>query len=489
MTLLELSSGVAVVSHHVDALELSCTVDQAPHLVKGYCADLSMAPWASIEMRRVRRDNKTAEMVCELEAKLDLLKRKGERINEKGERDTGWTWDTADSAEPVRLLPEYRRKGHTFALETSDWLLMIRPFKSVKPRFSFQLRADYLLELGAGEAYRNVVEWWTANIGRLVIGQTEGSPVWRISRIDLTADIAGISLNAGDLSMFTTRLRQRNEHHSCDGVTGQHVGKRFTGLEFGKRKSPLFIRVYDKTFQAAPDALIRKVWEANGYIPRDPGQIVWRVEFQLRSGFLREMLREDGSRLSDDPARMIEEDLDALWREVASKRLLLKSRTGDARIERRPVRDWWEQISALDDHLSLSGQTGTGLRREAPVVNDSERFLAMALRNLATVGLLDDTPRLSDCIRTLSDFCSASGGQRSFAELIARAEVRRDPSRPNSKPAIALRTEEIVGASGFSGTSMRGKLAMGDTRLTTRCPRRKWSATVKPGSLRHPSDD
>jgi len=452
MSLLELSPGVSLTSHHVDALEVSCAVDQVPHLI-------GEKDFKSAEDRRgtgkVRRDYKTAAMVCELEAKLDHLKRHGEKLNLEGERATGWQWREGEAAEQVRLLPTIKRTGQSFALETNDWLLMIGRFKSVRPRFSFQTRADYLLEVGAAETYRQITKWWTENIQPLLVGMTDDSPpMWRISRIDLAADLAGVNLKAADLACFTTRARQRKEHHTTQDATGRHIGRRFTGFEIGRRGAPFYARIYDKTVQAAPDAAIRKVWEANGYKPQAHGETIWRMEFELRSQFLREMLREDGSRLSDDPARMIAEDLDALWREAVSNRLLLKERTGNARVERKPVRDWWKQMAKLDDHQALSGQTGTPFKRQAPVSNDIEKFLAAALRSLATVGLLNNTPKLADCLKSLTDFYAASGGHRDFVELIAKAEARRDPSLPFSKQAIAIRTDELVASGGFPETSV-----------------------------------
>lgn len=469
MSLLELSPGVFLASHHVDALEISCAVDQVPHLIgKG----ASRSGKVREQTQKVRRDFKTSEMVCELEAKLDRLKRNGEKLNLDGERDTGWRWREDDAEEPVKLLPTVKRAGHVFALETNDWLLMIGRFKSVRPRFTFQARADYLLEVGADEAYRQIVEWWTEHIRPLMVGITEDSPLWRISRIDLAADLAGAKLVATDLACFTTRARQRIEHHTTQDATGRHVGRRFTGFEVGKRGAPFYARIYDKTFQAAPDASVRKVWETNGYKPQAHGETVWRIEFELRSQLLREMLREDASRLSDDPARTIREDLDQLWREAVSKRLLLKEQTGNARVERKPVRDWWEQMTKLDDHLPLSGQPGIPFKRQAPASNDTEKFLATALRSLAAVGLLNGTPKLADCLRSLTDFYAASGGHRGFAEMIAKAEAKRDPSLPLSKQAIALRTDEIAASAGIAGTTVKARLKSCIPRFTSSAKRR-----------------
>lgn len=450
MTLPELSPGVFLCSHHVDALELSCSVEQVPLRTPSNPTD------GHTESGRVKRDYKTALLVCELEAMLDQVKRLGEKLNLNGDRGTGWLWGKGKSGEPVRLLPTVQRRGQAFALETSDWLLMIGPYRSARPRFSFQARADYLLEVGPGKAYREIVKWWEENILPLMVGMSKDDPpVWRISRIDLAADVLGADLVASDLALIATRARQRKEHHTTQDVAGRHVGRRFTGFEIGKRGSPFYARIYDKTFQAGAEASIRKVWESNGYKPQGQQERIWRIEFEIRSQLLREMLRDDASRLSDDPVRTIEEDLDELWREAVLVRLRLKERTGEARLERRPVRDWWQQLANLDDHKPLSGHTGLPFSRVAPISNDVEQHLATALRSLATVGLLNGTPRLDDCLSSLTDFNEATGWRKGFAEMIARAEAKRDPSLKSSKQAISIRADEIVEITEFSGAKIQ----------------------------------
>lgn len=467
MSLLELSSGVFLAAHHVDALEVSCSVDQVPNLVKKPASGDSTKKGS----KSGRRDHRTATMVCDLEAKLDLDKRQGERLNDKGERDTGWSWTASgDGCQPVRLLPTVPRKGQAFALETEDWLLMVCPFRTIRPRFSFQLRSDFLLEVGASAAYGQVVRWWGENIRPILVGMPEGeAPTWRISRVDLAADVAGAGLLATDLDHLTTRSRLRKERHSSQEATGRHIGRRFTGFEIGRRGAPFYARIYDKTYEAGEQSSIRRVWEGNGYRAEEHGETIWRVEFELRSELLREMLREDGSRLSDDPGRTIREDLDGLWRHSVSDRLSFKERTGGARVERKPVRDWWRRLSEIDERISLSGHPGTKFERKAVISNDTEKFLTASLRSLATVGHLKGTPSFSDCLITLKDFYEASDGSAGFAEMIARAEARRDPSLKSSKQAISIRAAELVGSEGtrpdpepvpvrFSSPTFRRKL-------------------------------
>lgn len=436
----ELCPGVFLVSHHVDGLELSCSVDQVPNLNK---------PWKAKGSKRetegkVKRDNRTASMACDLEAKLDIGKRKGQRLNREGHRAVGWQWRDDIRKEPVRLLPFSPRPGYSYALETTDWLLLVAPFRSPRPRFSFQLRAEYLLEAGAKKAFTEVVRWWTRNINPLMIAKTDEGPIWRISRIDLAADLAGVDLEPNDLPLFIASARSRKERHASQCASGRYAGRRFTGFEFGKRGSQCFTRIYDKTFEAAPDAPIREAWSKNGYRPELHGERVWRIEFELRSGMFLEMLREDGTRLSDDPARLIAQDLDGVWREAVVNRLTLKERTGDERPERRPVRDWWSQLETLDNHQALSRHKGIEFKRSKPVSDDAGQFLESARRSLATVGVITETESFDDCLQFLGDFNEVRGGQEDFLEQIAKVEARRDPSRRTSKQAISLRAREIA---------------------------------------------
>ena len=187
-----LTDDVGLVSFHVDALELSCSIDQVPLLHGDF---------------------------DELDLKLARLKAATRGTRPSRPVPSGWRWEqAADADEPVVVLPTSVRKGYRCALHCSDWLLLVAAPRSVLPRFAVQLRADYLLASGPLAGYEAVRAWVARHLIPLVDGvPAEAEPVWRIARLDLAADVAGVKLEAGDLNSFTTRARARGTFHVGDG--------------------------------------------------------------------------------------------------------------------------------------------------------------------------------------------------------------------------------------------------------------------------------
>jgi hypothetical protein len=192
-TVRELGDGAVLLSLHVDALELSCAVEQVPMLCGGRTSD-------------------------ELDFKLSRLKSRARATVPSGPVATGWHWDEGLEAEPVLLLPTALRRAYRYALACSAWVIFVAPPRAVVPRFCVQLRADYLLRVGPLHAYRAA----RASVERFPLQLVEGKapdvePVWRISRLDLAADVAGVELTTSHLDRFTTRARVRGSRHDGDG--------------------------------------------------------------------------------------------------------------------------------------------------------------------------------------------------------------------------------------------------------------------------------
>lgn len=188
----QLTDGASLLSFHVDALELSCAVDQVPMLYGGDCD--------------------------ELDAKLSGLKGRARTTHPWHPVPSGWTWDETADQEPVVALPTALRDGYQFVLQCEAWVLFVAAPRAVVPRFAMQLRADYLLRTGPLLAYGAARAWVERYPMTLVQGIAPGTePQWRISRLDLAADIAGVQLAATDLDHFTTRARIRETHHHGHG--------------------------------------------------------------------------------------------------------------------------------------------------------------------------------------------------------------------------------------------------------------------------------
>ncbi|HEU4656365.1 MAG TPA: hypothetical protein VFR97_02515 [Capillimicrobium sp.] len=181
--MIDLEGGARLLSQHVDGLELTCAVAQVPLLL------------------RQRPDD--------LDARLGRLQARARATLPHGAVPSEWCWDD----EPVLVLPHSLRPGARYCIECSDWAIFVAPVGSVVPRLTVQLRADYLLRVGPLGAYDASREWVEDHLVPLIGGRPpEDRPAWRISRLDLAADVAGVVFQLADLDHFTTRAASRRSY-------------------------------------------------------------------------------------------------------------------------------------------------------------------------------------------------------------------------------------------------------------------------------------
>jgi hypothetical protein len=401
-------------------LELTCAIDQVTLLTKGHI---------------VGGVRKTEDRVwwCDLDYALHRISKRGALVRPTGERDTGWTWSRQGETENVLLLPRVPRRGHAFALETRDWMMLIAPYRSVIPRITIQARSHFLLSVGPASALAAIKEWTAENIIPLVNGTVPGKdPTWKISRIDIAADLAGIELEASDLSDFTSRAKFKREHHGPEKATGNHRGRRFTGFEFGKRGSPMYARIYNKSIEADDDAPVRGVWSEAGYRPDQHGETVWRIEFEVRASLLRDLVRSDDSRLNENLERTVKEDLGSIWKFATGKWLILRSREDVTRIERRAVRDWWKALGHLDFRL-MNSSKGVPLKRKPALGKKADVFLRASLGSLASFAALESVPDLACAMGRLERLAQGKDDGLDFVEMVARSQIKREGQRASAK--------------------------------------------------------
>lgn len=184
----DLGGGAKLLSHHVDWLELSCTLPQVKLLAPdGDPLDDRLAAF---------------KFQCTGRSGQDSL-------------PTAWKWSGHEGGEVeiVRYLRQAKRRGRPYTLECSAWIIFVaRPFSAI-PRFVVQTRADYLQAIGPIAAYRQIRDWATENLIPLVGGiDPDAEASWRIARIDLAADISGVGFEIEDLRRFTSRSRVRGIH-------------------------------------------------------------------------------------------------------------------------------------------------------------------------------------------------------------------------------------------------------------------------------------
>ncbi|PTL58664.1 hypothetical protein [Paraconexibacter algicola] len=200
------------------------------------------------------------------------------------------------------------------------------------------------------------------------------------------------------------------------------VGRRLTGMTFGKRGSAVYARLYDKSLEADPDALIRDHWAAQLGRPVGADEQAWRVEFELRGKFLRDLAVGDQQLMDADPRAFLEHHLDAVWEHLTTKWLVLKVPGSTTRLSRGKPQGWWAA-------LSTSG--GFGERDTAgPLVRrprrspDAGPLLAQLGGVLAAYAARRGTDDLDAVLAELSDYMSRSGGQKGFAQRVDRARLR-----------------------------------------------------------------
>lgn len=422
----------------MDSLEISC--------------DFAQVGLAMESERRERTQSRRGlPSPSDLEYRLDLKKR-------SGRLQTEWTWKGGQGSEPVMITPAPPRRGYAAGLETGDWLVMVAPWKSVLPTLMVQMRSTYLLRRGASCCFEEVKTWCEENLAPLVNGvPAEEDEIWKISRLDLAADVAGVEIGPSDLGSLVTRASNRREQYLAESATAAHTGRCFTGFTLGTRGQPIYARIYDKTRESSDDASIRRVWSQAGYSPDSHGGQVWRIEFEMRRKLLRELVRADGSRLSNNPAEVLAYDLDLLWSYATGRWLNFRQATGSSRVERAKVRAWWtavSQLTGLSSGIRMPPAERHPIREENPEV-----FFDLALSALAKAGALNGEPSLDSALQALRQYATAHGGSEQHCHRVAKAERRlglQDIATPSS---VDQRARALIAHLAKANRSSRGPAA------------------------------
>lgn len=201
-----------------------------------------------------------------------------------------------------------------------------------------------------------------------------------------------------------------------------YVGRRLTGLTFGKRGSAVYARLYDKTLEADPDALIREYWTSRLGRPVGTDEQVWRVEFELRGAFLRDLAVGDRQLMDADPRAFLACHLDAVWNHLTTKWLVLKVPGSATRPSRAKPQRWWAALSTSDG-FGDAGGAGALVRRprRSPA---AAPLLAQLGGVLAAYAARRSTDDLDAVLAELADFMARAGGQEAFAQRVERARLR-----------------------------------------------------------------
>jgi hypothetical protein len=400
-TPLTLAGRTVLIAHHVDGLELSCVVERIPPALAG------------------RPD--------ELECSLDLDQRRAQATVPPWPVPSRFTWD----GEPVIAHPFGKRPGKRYCLQSDDWMVFVSGDRTPGPRLVVQLRSDYLLRVGPMRAFEAVREWVAEHLLSLLDLVPDTEPRWGIARLDLAADVTGVSLSSSDLVRFTTRARARRTFHTDhedagESVSTHYTGRELTGYTFGKRGGACHARVYDKSREAAADAPIREVWNAAGYDPARDGEQVWRVEFEVRSELLR-ILAAGADYLPADPSEILAHHLDELWAHLTSEWLVLRAACA-TRIERSPAAAWWQ---ALSEARGLDGERFGPVRaltRRVRPQHDSSVLLKQAVGLLASAAAANgSSASLENALEAFATYARNAEGEAAFARRVRKRRRRYQP--------------------------------------------------------------
>ena len=196
------------------------------------------------------------------------------------------------------------------------------------PGVRLQIQSSYLHAVGPS----NALGWFTEYLNALDV-----PTVWTLGRIDLFMDVQGLNLSVDVRDRFRCRSRSLRMHEKCA----------FTGFDFGSRNSgTVYARIYDKVAEQGLGNLswIAALW-GDRYVPGDQ---VWRIEFELKTKFLREVkviFAEDGLDRKGE-----------LWAYSTEDWLTLRDVSTDENKSRWPISPEWgliQQASLRGDALGI----------------------------------------------------------------------------------------------------------------------------------------
>jgi len=239
---------------------------------------------------------------------------------------------------------------YKYRLTCKDFFLFFslkrtRNLSPVKVKFL----SGFLWSFGVEAALSNFLEWFNHEL--LQVKEN------KISRIDIATDFDTLTFEPDDIAHFVSRAKEFVRHWADSDY---HTGNRFSGITIGKGK-PLLARIYNKSMEIKKNPAklyFETIWSENGW---DTKTEVWRLEFQLR----REFLKEVGvSSLEDYLNKEYE-----IWAYLTGKWLSFRIPHGES-VSRWPERKEWKQIREKGIPANISPAV-----REVVMTADVERLL------------------------------------------------------------------------------------------------------------------
>lgn len=372
--------------------------------------------------------------------------------------------------------------GYWLTCEAFDFMVSTQ---DKLPAVFVQVRQTYLYEVGDPQAcYRRVVDW----VSRWFFDKVDKAVV---SRIDLCADVLGWPKEYLDPTRYTTRAHEWRMRGERDAVTG---------LEWGVRGSPCFVRLYDKTLEAY---VHRKTWMELLWIPAgwDPGEKepivdrygevkrnkdgsirmrwkrppdkVTRLEFELRGEFLDRFAKDGDHKALKTPEDVLK-NVGHIWQYLLGQWMTDSNRTRyyvgwlvprepteGANKTRWPPPPWWDKMASEGLKQARLDQI---VRRQQDLI-DAEALLRQAAGCIAQrAAILGDTT----LIEAAQDFAREwlrllEGKGTTFKQVVeAKREQKGIKRRPLEKPATAAANKDVEGgAANVGGIGVAGSVERG----------------------------
>ena len=213
-------------------------------------------------------------------------------------------------------------RGFSFVLKSPAFYIKVSNGKSM-PLTHIQIASEYLTEVGVEGALKDA-EFITRSIG-----VTEG--IARVSRVDLCVDfVPTIAMDGWLDEAWVTR---------AEDIQRFSRNRQFSGWVIGK--GHIHVRIYDKMreiIEKSGKAYLIDIWQLQGL---EPGECVYRIEFQIRRPVLVKLGMGDPSALLSN--------LSGLWQYLTGKWLRLTiPQVDDTNRSRWPVHLLWVQLMGAD---------------------------------------------------------------------------------------------------------------------------------------------
>jgi hypothetical protein len=238
------------------------------------------------------------------------------------------------------------------------------------PAFRIQPRAEFLHGVGpraAVQGFRDLIE------------EECGFVKLQVSRIDLFADFQGWDLTGDQRGSFICRATD---------VGLFEANGTLTGLQFGKRSSgTVDARIYNKTIEILSSG--SEYWKELWGDAYDPRHDVFRVEFEVLRGALREFRLDDPDEVLDATG--------ALWAYLTAW-LSFRTPTADHTRSRWPEAPEWEDVR----HSRISGgELGIERTYRGKQRGELGKMWPALVGNLARFGALSDSQSEEEMLEVL----------------------------------------------------------------------------------------